>query len=155
MQSTRAFLLVSLLSLGAWGEASNPLTWQDAVRLAARNNPDLISALWADGGESRPISWKLQRHPTASHPFQQLYRQLFASAGESKLWQAQGSASLDLIDFGQWATIQSASASLKQSQANLEVAGTTALLNLYKSFAACFTRKRKCRSTQTYAIFGK
>ena len=70
-----------------------------------------------------------------------------AGSGESKTWLAQGTASLDLVDFGQWATIQSASASLKQSQANLEVAGTTTLLSLYKAFAALLYSQEEVQVT--------
>jgi outer membrane protein TolC len=136
-----------VINMATGAEAASPLTWQDCVRLAARNNPDLISSLRAM--EASRAQYKgsfngilpkvsLSNTYTDSSP---------AGSGESKLWEAQGTASLDLVDFGQWANIQAASASLKQSQATLEVAGTTALLNLYKAFAALLYAQEEVQVT--------
>lgn len=114
---------------------ANTLTWQDCVQLAARNNPDLFSALLASES-SRALYLKSYNGILPQVSLSNSYSDSKTSSlGESKSWTAEGNASLDLIDFGQWASIQSASASFKQSQANYQVAATTALLNLYKAFA--------------------
>lgn len=147
MRALLSSLLIGSLSIAAWSDPISPLTWQDCVRLAARNNPDLISSIRAM--EASRAQYKgsfngilpkvsLSNTYTDSSP---------AGSGESKLWQAQGTASLDLVDFGQWATIQSFSASLKQSQANLEVAGTNTLLSLYKAFAALLYSQEEVQVT--------
>src|SRR5258708_4860531 len=136
-----------LCSVAVFSAEIAPLTWQDCVRLAARNNPDLISSLRAM--EASRAQYKGSYNgilPKVS--LSNTYTDTSgAVSGVTKPWQAQGTASLDLVDFGQWATIQSFSASLQQSQANLEVAGTTALLNLYKAFAALLYSQEEVQVT--------
>jgi outer membrane protein TolC len=131
-----SFCLLILRSPVIAADAPVPLTWQECVRLAARNNPDLISALRAMQASRAQYYGSYNGifpHLSLSNSYSDSKS---AGLGESKSWQAEGTASLDLIDFGQWASIQSASAGLKLSQANLEVSATTTLLNLYKAFAA-------------------
>ena len=123
MRRTLPALLIGLLALAAWSETS-PLTWQDCIRLAARNNPDLIASLRAMEASRAQYNGSFSGilpKVTLSNT----YTDSSASGStESKVWGAQGTASLDLVDLGQWANIQAASASLKQSQANLEVSST-------------------------------
>jgi outer membrane protein TolC len=119
----------------AWGETAAPLTWQDCVRLASRNNPDLISALRAMEASRAQYSGSyngILPQLNLSNSYSDSATSGFA---ETKRWQAQATASLNLIDFGQWASIQSASASLRQSEANRQLASSNVLLALYRSFA--------------------
>jgi outer membrane protein len=135
--------LLLVFTWSGWTAADQVLTWEDCIRQAAQNNPDLLSALQAM--ESSRASYKgsfngILPHLSVSNSYSD---SSFTSANtanitgtsESKVWTAEGTASLDLIDFGQWASIQSASAFLHQSQANVYVAATNVLLALYKSFA--------------------
>ncbi len=54
----------------------------------------------------------------------------------SQVWQAGLTASLDLIDFGQWVSIETALGQYHQFQANVEVSANNILLSLYQAFAA-------------------
>jgi outer membrane protein TolC len=54
----------------------------------------------------------------------------------SQVWQAGLTASLDLVDFGQYVSIENALSQYHQYQANIEVAGNNVLLSLYQAFAA-------------------
>jgi outer membrane protein len=114
---------------------SLPLTWESCVRLAAQHNPDLLSAIQAM--EARQARYRGSYNgilPQLS--LTNSYLETHPAGGTSKLWQAQGTASLDVIDVGQWANIRSAAAILRQSQANQWVASSNVLLSLYKAFAA-------------------
>lgn len=144
------FIACAIFVFPAWAEAPvSPLTWSDCVRLAARNNPDLHSSL--EAMEASQAQYKgsfngIFPHLTASNSYTDSSSTSHSAilpdgtvgtaTTESKLWNLQGTASLDLIDFGQWANIQSFAAASRQAQANLQVASTTLLLNLYKAFAA-------------------
>ena len=112
--------------------SAEPLTWQDCVRWAAMHNPDLQSALFAQEAS------QAQYHGSYNGilPKLSLSNAYNNNSSNSKFWTAQGTASLDLVDFGRWANIQSASAALRQSQANFKVAASNVLLNLYKAFAS-------------------
>ena len=128
-------ILFFFIPFVAWCDPGAPLTWQECVRSAARNNPDLLSSVRAvEASRAQYLGSYNGILPKVS--LSNSYTDSSSSnLAETKTWQAQGTASLDLIDFGQWASIQSASASFHESQANLEVARATALLNLYKAFA--------------------
>src|ERR1700687_845148 len=131
MRILRSGLLIGLLSSVLWSDTGQPLSWQDCVRLAAQHNPDLLSALRAmEASQAR-----YRGSYNGILPQLSLSNSYTENSSDTKLWQAQGVASLDLIDVNQWATIQSASASLRQSEANREVASSNVLLNLYKAFA--------------------
>jgi len=104
--------------------------------MAARNNPDLLSAL-AASESSRALYLKSFNGILPQVSLSNSYTDSkSAGLGESKSWIAEGNASLDLIDFGQWASIQSASAGQRLGQANYRVAAANALLNLYKAFVS-------------------
>jgi outer membrane protein TolC len=146
----RAWIILGALSLIALpaGAADQPLTWNDCVRLAARNNPDLLSALQAL--ESDQATYKgsfngILPHVSLTNSYSDsrfsrtgvLGNGLVGTvAGESKQWNAEASANLRLIDFGEWANIQTASASLQEGRSNLRVAASQVLLDLYQAFAA-------------------
>jgi len=149
---------IALLLLASRAFAqSAPLTWDDCVRLASRQNPDLLSAVRAS--EASQATYRGSFNGILPHlALNNSYTDASASRNailnngttgivttETKLWQAEGVASLDLVDFNQWASIQSASASLHQSQANVKVAASNALLNLYKSFSALLYAQEEVR----------
>ncbi len=120
---------------------SAPLTWQECVRVAALRNPDLRSAL-AGMQSSRAQYLGSYNGILPKLSLSNSYTDSSSSnlggggSAENKVWEAAGTASLDLIDFNQWASIQSASAGLRQTQANVRVASSNALLGLYKAFAS-------------------
>jgi len=135
MSLTRVGLLLSLLSLSAWGETTAPLTWQDCVRLAAEKNPQLLSAIRAQEASHAQYNGSYNGifpHLSLSNSYTDSKS---SGLGESKTWQAEGSASIDLIDPNQWASIQTAAASFRLAQANQYVASSNVLLNLYKAFS--------------------
>jgi outer membrane protein TolC len=127
---------------------TNTLTWQDCVQMAVRSNPDLLSALQLIA--SGQAQYRGSFNGILPHLFlENSYNRNSSShtgllenglngtvTNNSTLWQLNGSASLDLIDVGQWASIQTASAQLHQNQANAQVTASNVLLNLYKAFAA-------------------
>ena len=55
---------------------------------------------------------------------------------QSKIWQAQGTASLDVINPAAWAAIGISKAQWNQSAANRQVTASNVLLTLYKAFAS-------------------
>jgi outer membrane protein len=114
---------------------STALTWQDCVALAARNNPDLLSALQslkASHADYKGSYNGILPQVSLSNSYSEGSR---AGATTSGSWTLQGNASLNLIDFGEWANIQSALASYKQSEASARVASSSVLLDLYRAFA--------------------
>ena len=128
--------LMSLLATWIRAESDIPLTWQDCVRLAAEKNPQLLSAIRAQEAGRAQYSGSYNGifpHLSLSNSYTDSKE---SGIAESKSWQAQGSASLDLIDLNQWAAIQNSAASWRQSQANAWLASSNVLLNLYKAFAA-------------------
>jgi len=128
-----AFLLLGLTALA---RAQEPLSWQDCVQLAARGNPDLLSALYASES-SRALYLKSFNGILPQVSLSNSYtNSKSASSGESKTWTAEGTASLDLIDLGQWASIQAASAGQRLGEANYRLAATNALLSLYRAFTS-------------------
>ncbi len=135
------FLILCLAGTSAWCQNASPLTWDECVRMAALRNPDLRSAL--EGMESSRAQYRgsyngILPKLSLSNSYTDSSSSNFGGSGssESKVWQAAGTASLNLIDFNQWATIQSASASLRQNEANYRVSSANTLLGLYKSFAS-------------------
>src|ERR1017187_6449389 len=132
MRIVRSVLLVGLLSGVAWCETNPPLAWQDCLRLAAQQNPDLRSAFFAQ--ESSRSAYKGSFNGVLPHL--SLSNSYSDASSAPKVWTAEGTASLDVINLSAWANIQSASAALKQSQAGLELASANALLSLYKAYTS-------------------
>src|SRR5262249_32863493 len=134
--SVLSALLIGCLSSVVCAESLAPMTWEDCVRRAARNNPDLISSARAVDA-NRALYKGSYNGILPKVTLTNSYNDSSGTNGtESKLWQLQGTVNLDLINVGQWAAIQSASSSLHLSQANLDVSNATILLSLYKAFAA-------------------
>ena len=141
------FLALAPAMAGA-EEASGVLTWQDCVGLAVRGNPTLLAAV-----QSMEAS-----HSAYKGSFNGILPQLSLAntytesssshigvgnngvssiiSDDSKVWTLSGNASIDLVDFGQWSSIQNALAQYHQSQASLKSAANNTLLSLYQAFAA-------------------
>jgi outer membrane protein TolC len=149
MRSITSVLSVLILipSLGLADGLTTPLTWQDCVRQAALRNPQLLSALVQERASKAQYSGSYngilpQLNLTHSYSQSSSDRPTLLTDGttgtvtsRSHNWQAQATASLDLIDFGQWASIQNAAAVLRQNAANLQLASSTVLQSLYTTFA--------------------
>lgn len=138
--------LGAALAAIAGAEPARVLTWQDCVRLAAEQNPDLLSAL-KDLQSSRAAYYGsyngilpqlslqnsfIKRNPTTTGT---------VGAGGTittsrETWQAQGTASLEVINVNQWATIRLSKAGYLARQANSRVTSSDVLLALYKAFAS-------------------
>lgn len=128
--------LISLLSIGpVFAGTQSALTWQDCVRLAAIKNPQLLSAIRAQ--EASRAQYNGSYNGVFPHlSLSNSYTDSTASGvPESKEWTAQGTASLDLFDPNQWASIQTSAASLRLAQANQLIASSNVLLNLYRAFS--------------------
>src|SRR5713226_1614178 len=135
-RSLLIFFPLSLLPVFAVGESRTPLTWQDSVALAARKNPTLLSALRAMEASRAQYLGSYngilpQLNLTNSYSQSSASRSVLLSdetsattTSSSKIWQAQGTASLDLIDFGQWASIRSTAAAWRQNQATAQLASS-------------------------------
>jgi outer membrane protein TolC len=144
--------LIGMAALASYAQSADAppstLTWADCVTQASRSNPDLRSALEAMEASRSQYKGSFngilpQLNLSNSYTDTSSTHDGFLATGiagtvttESKSWQAQASANLDLIDFGQWAAIRSFAAASRQAQANFEVASTNVLLNLYKAFTA-------------------
>ncbi len=112
------------------------LTWQDCVALAAKNNPKLLASLLsmqANRADYKGSYNGILPQLSLSNSYSESSRSGSTLPGS---WSLQGNASLNLIDFGQWAHIQSALASYKQSQASVRLTSSQTLLDLYRSFNA-------------------
>lgn len=131
-----ALALIGVLAGPLLAEEPAVLTWLDCARLAAQRNPDLLAAVRAmEAGRAqyRESFNRVLPRIDLSNSYTDSSAALSSTA---QSWQAQGSARLDLIDINQWAGIQTAAASFRQSQANRQVVSSSALLSLYKAFAA-------------------
>jgi len=139
--------LACLITVGVWADNSAPLSWQDCVRIAAQTNPQLLSALRAQEASRAQYYGSyngILPQVTLSHSYsdssvtQSVLLQNGTSGkltSESKSWQAQANATLDVIDLNQWAGIQNSKAAWRQNQANAWLASSNVLLNLYKAFS--------------------
>ncbi len=117
--------------------AAKTLTWEDCVALAAIKNPALLSADYSSQSG----------HATYLSSFNGLLPSLTLSDGYSASitsqrgqpsYTATGSASMNLFNMGQVASIKSASASYTQAQANLRVASANLRFSLRQSFSQAY-----------------
>lgn len=164
MKSARSVIAI-VLAITVSGEAfaaTSPLTWEDCVRLAAQHNPDLLSALKAKqasranylGSYNRILpqlslenSYTKRNSSSVSTIVGTGQTGTVTTTRES--WQAQGTASLDVINVGEWAAIRLSKATYNQSQANLQVASTNVLLALYQAFAATLYAQEQTNVART------
>jgi outer membrane protein TolC len=91
------------------------LTWMDCVGLAARNNPDLLASLSLMAASQAGYKGSYN----GILPQLSLSNSYAKGRNTSHLWTLAGNASLNLIDFSEWATIESSLAAYKESKANV------------------------------------
>lgn len=136
-----ALFLLVLPAIGAAQTSAGPLTWQDCVAIAARNNPDLTSSArsLAAGQANYYGSFNgLMPNLLLSNSFSDSNS---ATAATNK-WSASGSLSIDLFNASSIAGIKSASAFLSVAQANLRQASANLRFSLRQAFAqVIFTQK--------------
>jgi outer membrane protein len=149
MRKSLAIFGLLVLSVHVFAaESGKLLTWQECVTMAGAHNPDLLSALRAqEASRANYLNSYNGILPqiglTNSYSDSSSARTTTQADGtsasvvsKSKTWQAQGSASLNLVDFEKWAAIGSAAASWRQSQASKMLTSSNVLLALYRSFSA-------------------
>ncbi|HOW27951.1 MAG TPA: TolC family protein [Elusimicrobiota bacterium] len=122
-------------------ESAVPLTWEDCVRRAERQNPDLISARKSLEGQQSRYRGSLNNvlpQVTLSNS----YSNSDNSTGASR-WQAQGSVRLDLLNLKNYSTISKASISVKQSSAALRIQSSELRYSLRKAFADLLTTQEE------------
>jgi outer membrane protein TolC len=96
--------LGAILLLGSAAGASGPLTWEDVVRRAAAQNPELAAARASeDAARARRASSVNGFLPSVS-----LAQRVSRSDGAERTWSASADASLDLLNVGAWAGVRSA-----------------------------------------------
>lgn len=137
MRQSRYGVIALCLTFPTSSYCASPaaLSWSDCVKIAAQNNPTLRASLLAQQS-SRAAYLESYNGILPQISLTNSYRESeTAGVNSGGSWSAQMSASLNLLDTAQWATIQSAMASFEQTQANHRLATTTTLLDLYKSFA--------------------
>ena len=116
------------------------LTWDDCVALAAQQNPNLVSAQYAEkAGRASYLGSFNGLLPTLS--LSDSYSSSNGSAGKPG-YSAQGSASVNLFNMGQVASIRSASASYSQSQASLRQVSANLRFNLRSAFTQAFIAEK-------------
>lgn len=129
-------ILAASVSNLVWAEPRTaPLTWTECIQIAARHNPDLRAALL--DVESRRADYRgsyngILPQISLSNSYRESETSGVNSGGS---WNAQMSASLNLIDASEWASIQSSLASYHQSEASRKLAASTTLLDLYRAFS--------------------
>src|SRR5438046_675091 len=122
MNALRKFpLVLYLAAIASFSEAADsaaPLTWEDCVATAKKNNPALISAaksVAASQADYKGSYNGLLPNLTLSSS----YNNSDSPVAKNSRWNAAGQASLDLFNLKNNADIQSASAGLSESQAQL------------------------------------
>jgi outer membrane protein len=143
----RYLALFCIFTLSGSAAAEEALTWKECVAIAARHNPNLLSALAAVEASRADYKGSFNALlPTLS--LSNTYNRYFTSTNRvlpdgtvgransySTSWRADGTARLNLIDVAGWTGIQSAAADLRQSEAGLRVQGSATLLDLFTAFA--------------------
>src|SRR5580658_898325 len=141
----RTVLFITLITATVSADQA-PLTWQACVAMAARHNPTLLAAmetmeqyrsLYKESFNGILPQVNLSNTYTQSSSAHVSVGSTGSSSiisDNSQVWQAGFTASLDLVDFGQYASIETALGQYHQNQANLEVAANNVLLSLYQAF---------------------
>lgn len=140
-------------ALAAAGDSPKPMTWDECVSVAIKNNPDVAAALRAR--ESGEASYKgsfngllpqvsLTNGYSDSHASSPAFGR---TSGAS--WQAGASASMNVFDMSQVASIRSARAALDQAQAAEMQAAVDLRFNLRTAFAQLLFVRQDIDVSQT------
>lgn len=131
--------LGAILLLGSAAGASGPLTWEDVVRRAAAQNPELAAARASeDAARARRASSVNGFLPSVS-----LAQRVSRSDGAERTWSASADASLDLLNVGAWAGVRSADASLREARHQRQLASADLRLNLFTAYAGLLFAQRQ------------
>lgn len=138
MRSGNILAIASILAVlgpavrAAQETAPRVMGWKDCVLLAAQENPELLSARRAvEAARSRRLvsfngllpSLSLSKRLTDSK----------SASGDSR-WQADGTASLDLLSMGNYARLSGADAAVSRAEADLRLQSADLRLALRKAF---------------------
>ncbi|MFA6004261.1 MAG: TolC family protein [Elusimicrobiota bacterium] len=106
------------------------LTWEDCVAIAGDNNPDLGASRRAQ--EAGQAAYKGSFNGLL--PQLNLSNSLSESGGRGNTWQAQASASVDVFNVANIASIKSSKAALIQAQASLRQSAASVRFSLRQAF---------------------
>jgi len=139
-------LMVSF-SLAQTPIPDHPLTWNDCVELALRNNPDLVSsqkALEASKASYYGSYNGLMPQLTLSNSYSDSdnYGGSRGTTLGPPTWQGQGTLSLNLFNASQIASIKTSHALLAQAEANLRQTSSVLRFNLYKAYSQLLFAQR-------------
>jgi outer membrane protein TolC len=135
-------LAVSFLSNAARAETA--LTFQDSLRIAAQNNPDLQAAL----AESQARRAEYFGSYNGALPQAVLSHSVSTTRGDLRTWDAQASVSWDVINLSAWAAISRASAAERAGRAALWLAASQTLLDLHTAFSGLLYAQDQQRVNQ-------
>jgi outer membrane protein TolC len=139
-RSRRTWAALALLLLaGGPACAQRALTWQEAVDLAIRRNPELESSrrsVEARQADARGSYNGLLPGVSLSNSYSD------SSAAGPNRYSASVSANMDLLDAGRFADVKSASASLSLSRASLRQASASLRFSLRQAFAQSLAATR-------------
>lgn len=137
MGKVRALTLTAALVFSGSAVAQEPsrvLTWQDCVSLASTKNPELL-------GARRSVAADRARYLGSYNGFlpglslTSRYSDSRDASGSSR-WSADGTASIDLFNLNNFASVRSASASLSSAEAALRLRSADLRRSLRRAFAA-------------------
>lgn len=132
-----AFLAVSAPA----ADDARIVTWEEAVRIAAAANPDLLAALRS--AESRKADYKESfNNVLPSVSLSNSYTQTDGDTSQSNRWRASGGASIDVFNTAAFAGISVSRSSYDQSLANLRSVSSSLLFNLRSAFAELLYQQR-------------
>lgn len=125
--------LTLVAGLNLIASAADPITWDQSLEIARQQNPDLISA--RKSLEARRAAYRESFNGLMPRlNLTSSYNRSHADPIESR-WQAGANASMDIFNMGNFASIQSNSASFDAAQASLQAASAGVLLALRRAFA--------------------
>ncbi len=129
----RYLIAFYIFSLTALASAQEPLTWKDCMRLTNLRNPNLLSARKSAEASRSQYSGSYN----GILPKLSLNASLSDGSDTSPLsrWRTGGTASLNLFNLDDYASIRSASASLDQSLARYHLTSSNVLSDLHQAFA--------------------
>ena len=131
------FAALMLSAVEAWS-AEAPLSWNDCVGIALRQNASLASAQQAVEAARKSYYGSYNTvlpQIGLSNSYANGSGYGAGRAGGTNYWSAQGTASMDLFDMGRYAGIRLAAASLAVSEASLREASASVRLSLREAFS--------------------
>lgn len=116
--------------------SNSPLSWQDCVSIAAKNNPAIASSRYAleAGKASYYGSYNgILPQVNLSHSYSDSQNGI-NNSGNNAVWETQAAASLNLFNMSQFSSIEASRALVAQAEANQRAASALLRFNLAKAF---------------------